>query len=142
MSMFLSESRAPVDDDADGPPAMDAMNELTRPTMAALSTFNGTFLQNAAACQKEWLKFLQLRIKENLAMPGRLSCCRSLPEIQAVYADYWSRALGQYQDEFQTLTQTALGHSSETEKPVYRNGGTSLDVPRAAVRYESRPEAH
>lgn len=129
----------------DGAVALETMTELTRPAMAALNTFNGTFLQNAAACQKEWLRFLNLRVKENLAMPAKLSACRSLPELQTLYVDYWTRAVEDYQKEYQALAQTAMGQSGSVEKQPLPNGRQVPEAQppqRTQQRYEVRDEAH
>lgn len=126
---------------------MDAVAELAKPGMAALTSFNGAFLQNAAACQKEWLRFLDVRIKENMAMPAKLSNCRSLPEIQSVYTDYWSRAFQQYQNEMQVLTSTVLGTTGAVANmaapPAGPSGsGTREANGRPTLEVRRPPAAH
>ena len=81
-------------------------NEIARPASKAMDAFNSNMLKTFTSCQNEWLGFVGRRMQENLSMPARLASCRSMPDVQQVYMDYWNRTIDQYQDEFQTLVRT------------------------------------
>ncbi|MDZ4843618.1 MAG: hypothetical protein SH859_15940 [Hyphomicrobium aestuarii] len=71
-----------------------------------MDAFNSNMLKTFTSCQSEWLGFVGRRMQENLSMCARFASCRSMPDVQKVYMDYWNRTIDQYQDEFQTLVRT------------------------------------
>lgn len=95
--------------------------EVATPVFAAANSFQQTFLKNMMAYQKEWVGFLNTRLHENMAMPARLSGCKSLPEVQQVYIEYCKRTIDQYSHETQSLREIAAainkaGGSGVSEK--------------------------
>jgi hypothetical protein len=82
---------------------LEVLSEISKPALAAATEFQHRTLESMTAYQKEWFGFLNARWQENTAMPARLSACRSLPEVQQVYVDFWQRAADQYSGEYQKL---------------------------------------
>ena len=92
--------------------------EMSSPATATVKTFNATLVEDVSAYQKEWLGFMKQRWLENAALPQRLASCRSLPEVQQVYTDYWRRAADQYGAEWRHLTEISQSrpvHAAEVE---------------------------
>ena len=57
------------------PLGFEALMELNRPALAAMAQMNGKVYDNLAAINRNWVSFLNRRLKEELAMPqqpGRL----------------------------------------------------------------------
>jgi Phasin protein len=99
----------------------EVLAEIATPALAAATSFQRGFIGNMTAYQNEWLAFLNTRLQENMTMPARISACRSLPQVQQVYADYWRRTLEQYSREYQHLGEigNADGQSvSNTAAPT------------------------
>ena len=100
------------------PPDVDPVSEVFNPAMTAATTFNRNLLTTVDACQKDWFFFLNERWHENLKVPERLAGCRTLPEVQQVYLDYWKRAAEQYGVEFQHLGELAQAKPQSAVEPA------------------------
>lgn len=77
--------------------------EVTTPAAAAVKAFNSTLNDTVQACQKECAGFWQVRMHENLVLASRLMTCRTLPEVQQAYADYWRHTAEQYAREYNQM---------------------------------------
>ncbi len=110
------------------PPDINPVSEVLNPAMRAATTYNRNLLASVAAYQNEWLGFLSVRGRENLDFHLRLAHCRTLPELQQTYVDYWKRASEQYGVEFQ--------HLSEIAQPKPQ---PAPETAAAANRVEARP---
>jgi Phasin protein len=122
----------------------EVIAEVTTPVLAAATSFQQGFIQNVMAYQKEWLSFLNTRVQENMAMPARLSGCRSFPEVQQVYMDYCKRTLEQYSRESQSLREIAAASEqlggplgAATTKPAGTVSTPSSETLSARVRLDS-----
>ena len=125
--METTNSVEPPPSGAAGPflASAEIASELARPTSEAMTAFSGSMIATLSSCQREWFGFLGRRMQENMGMPSRLASCRSMPEIQQAYMDYWNRTVDQYQEEFQVLAST-----------IQQTDGK----PRAAAGAAARPE--
>lgn len=81
----------------------ETMLEVTMPANEAVKAFNSTLSDTVQACQKECTGFWHLRLNENFALTTRLMGCRTIPEVQQAYADYWRRTAEQYGHEYSQM---------------------------------------
>lgn len=103
---------------------VETMIEMSTPATEVVKTFNSKLVENVGAYQKEWFGFFSQRWMENVTLPLKLATCRSLPEVQEVYAGYWKRAVEQYKAEFSHVIDAAQHKpltSESDEKPSGRN---------------------
>jgi hypothetical protein len=103
--------------------------EIADPALAAASTFQRGMVASTIACQREWLGFMNRRWQENLEFPGKLARCRTIPEFQQAYFDYWTRVADQYTGEFQQLGKIVQGGplaDLADPKPAAQSSATPL----------------
>ena len=77
----------------------------------------GWFLDALATAQKDWAKFVQRRITENVAVTRQLLGCQCLADAQEIYAQYLETAFHQYREQSQKSVQrseTMAQHLAET----------------------------
>jgi hypothetical protein len=96
---------------------VETMIEMSTPATEVVKTFNSKLVENVGAYQKEWFGFFSQRWMENVTLPLKLATCRSLPEVQEVYAGYWKRAAEQYGAEFSHVIEAAQ-HKPITPEPA------------------------
>jgi len=96
------------------PFGLDALMELHRPTLAAMAQMNGKVYDNIAAINKNWVTFVNRRLKEDLGMPMQLAACKTLPEVYGVYADFFQTAVCDYQSEFEQMGKLGKTLTDET----------------------------
>ena len=97
----------------ESPVNIDAMTRMAHSALTALAEFNGQFFERAVAFNTEWTQFLTRRFNEDVALPQRLTECKSAEEAQEIYVDFWTKALREYQEEFCRLAQ--LGQPATRE---------------------------
>jgi len=102
---------------------------VTTPAVETVKAFNATLNETVQACQKECAGFWRTRMTENLALSSRLMACRSLPEIQQAYVDYWRHTAEQYAKEysqmFHILHHTPHEAGSDAAASTAKNTGAS-----------------
>lgn len=85
---------------------------IAQPSISAIVELNSKFYENAARLGTELSDFVTKRLQEDLTTSQRLITCRSPQEFQQIYADWWSKAFGQYQNELgrvAKLSETMIG---------------------------------
>ena len=82
---------------------IEALSEIATPAVAAATSFQQHTIESMAACQTDWIGFLNLRWHENMGLASQLIGCHSPLEIQTAYFGYWVRAAEQYSKEYQRL---------------------------------------
>jgi len=87
---------------------------MAQPHFNAMVEFNGKLCETAARFGAEWTDFMTKRLREDFAASQRLLSCRTPQDMQQVYADWWSKAFGQYQQEFGRLAKLGETLTGET----------------------------
>ena len=85
------------------PPTLHSM--LQTPLFAIWAEMNGAFMESVATAQKDWMDFVQQRVREDVAVSRQLMRCQSLPEWHQVYAEYLSKTLEQYKEQSSEVVQ-------------------------------------
>ena len=109
--------------DAGLPPLMlpfglEAFMELNRPALAAMAQMNGKVYENIATMNKNWVAFVNRRLKEDLAMPQQLAACKTVQEMYGVYADFFQTAVADYQSEFEQMSKLGKSLAEETAQAM------------------------
>ena len=55
------------------PLGFEALMEINRPALTAMAQMNGKVYDNLAAINRNWVTFINRRLKEELAMPQNLA---------------------------------------------------------------------
>ena len=105
--------------DAIFPPMMmpfgfEAFMELNRPALAAMAQMNGKVYDGIATMNKNWIAFVNRRLKEDLGMPKQLADCKTMNEMYGVCADFLQNAYADYQSEFEQMTKLGKTLADDT----------------------------
>jgi hypothetical protein len=97
------------------PPPFDAtaLLEASRPTLSAAAEVNGRLYETVAALNKEYVGFVNLRLKEDLGLPQQFAACRTLEDVYGVYTGFFQRAVEQYRAEFEHLAKLGQTMASD-----------------------------
>ncbi|HJU31820.1 MAG TPA: phasin family protein [Hyphomicrobiaceae bacterium] len=105
--------------DAGLPPMMlpfgfDALMELNRPALQAMAQVNGKMYDGIATWNRNWVNFLNRRLKEDMAVPQQLAACKTMQDMYGVYAEFFQNACAQYQSEFEQMAKLSKSLASDT----------------------------
>src|SRR5262245_31160056 len=101
------------------PFGLEALMELNRPALAAMAQVNGRVYDNIAAMNKNWVAFLNRRLKEDLGMPKQLAACKTIQEMYGVCADFFQTAVSDYQSEFEQMSKLGKTFADETLQAIH-----------------------
>ncbi len=96
------------------PMGFDALMELNRPALTALAQMNGKVYDGIAAMNKNWVAFVNRRLKEDFAMPQHLAQCKTVRDMYGVYADFFQNAVADYQAEVEQMTKIGKDLADDT----------------------------
>jgi hypothetical protein len=105
------------------PPMMLPFNfesfmELNRPALNAMAQVNGKVYDGLATINKNWVAFINRRLKEDLAMPQQLAACKTVQEMYGVYAEFFQNACSDYQSEFEQMTKLGKSLADDTMQAI------------------------
>ena len=75
------------------PFGLEAFMELNRPALTAMAQMNGKVYENIATMNKNWVAFVNRRLKEDFAMPQQLAACKTVQDMYGVYAEFFQTAV-------------------------------------------------
>ena len=101
------------------PPMMVPFNfesliELNRPALNAMAQMNGKVYDGLATLNKNWIAFINRRLKEDLAVPQQLAACKTVQDMYGVYAEFFQNACSDYQSEFEQMTKLGKSLADDT----------------------------
>ena len=96
------------------PFGFEAIMELNRPALQAMAQMNGKVYDGIATWNKNWVAFLNRRLKEDLAVPQQLAACKTVQEMCGVYAGFFQNACAQYQSELEQMTKLSKSLADDT----------------------------
>src|SRR5262245_59195619 len=119
MSDKASNGRA----DMGFPPMMlpfnfESLMELNRPALNAMAQMNGKVYDGIATMNKNWVAFVNRRLKEDLAMPQQLAACKTMRDMYGVYADFFQNAYADYQSELEQMTKLGKTLADDTMQVI------------------------
>ncbi|MFZ0847607.1 MAG: phasin family protein [Hyphomicrobiaceae bacterium] len=96
------------------PLGFEALMEINRPALTAMAQVNGKVYDNLAAINRNWVTFINRRLKEELAMPQNLASCKTVQDMYGVYSEFFQTAVADYQSEFEQMTKLGKSLAEET----------------------------
>jgi Phasin protein len=96
-----------------------------------------------ASIQREWLNFVDKRLKEDAAFGQNLVACKAPDDIMRVCTSFYRTAFEDYQKEFSTLAQLGAAITTEAIESAKSNGplmeaqlsaASGTPAPHAAAR--------
>jgi hypothetical protein len=100
------------------PLGFEALMELNRPALTALAQMNGKVYDGIAAMNKNWVAFVNRRLKEDLAMPQQLAACKTMRDMYGVYTDFFQNAYADYQSELEQMTKLGKTLADDTMQVI------------------------
>jgi hypothetical protein len=100
------------------PLGFDAMIEMQRPSLTAMAEVNTRLYESISAVNKEWVSFVNRRLKEDLAVPQQLAECKSISDLFRVYAQFFQNACTQYQAGFEQMTKLSSAIAEHALQPL------------------------
>lgn len=95
----------------DRPPASELDEKVLTPSTKS-DKQESTVLQNLFL---EWFEFAGMRLSQHVHLIQTLQDCRSLPDLQQAYSQFWQNAYTQYGEETQRMlrmTRGAVDHAA------------------------------
>jgi Phasin protein len=96
----------------------ESLMELNRPALNAMAQMNGKVYDGLATMNKNWVAFINRRLKEDLAMPQQLAACKTVQDMYGVYAEFFQNACSDYQSEFEQLTKLGKSLADDTMQAI------------------------
>ena len=100
------------------PFGFDALMEINRPALAAMAEVNGKVYENIATMNRNWVAFVNRRLKEDLSVPKQLAGCKTVQEMYSVCADFFQTAVADYQSEFEQMSKLGKAMADETAQAM------------------------
>jgi hypothetical protein len=92
----------------------ESLMELNRPALNAMAQMNGKVYDGLATMNKNWIAFINSRLKEDLAVPQQLAACKTVQDMYGVYAEFFQNACSDYQSEFEQMTKLGKSLADDT----------------------------
>jgi hypothetical protein len=119
--------------------------EMSRNTLTETAKLNSKLSATSQALGKEWTQFVGARLHEDSQLLQALGECRELPSMQRAYAQFWEKALSQYEEETQRLMRIAQGAMEEaahiaqervevTNGNAHGSGASSSSMPPSPMK--------
>ena len=96
----------------------ESLMELNRPALNAMAQMNGKVYDGLATMNKNWVAFINRRLKEDLAMPQQLAACKSVQDMYGVYAEFFQNVCSDYQSEFEQMTKIGKSLADDTIQAI------------------------
>ena len=100
------------------PFGFEAIMELNRPALQAMAQMNGKMYDGIATLNKNWVAFLNRRLKEDLAVPQQLAACKTVQDMCGVYAGFFQNACAHYQSELEQMTKLGKSLADDTMQAI------------------------
>jgi hypothetical protein len=92
----------------------ESLMELNRPALTAMAQMNGKVYDGLATFNKNWVAFINRRLKEDLAVPQQLAACKTVQDMYGVYAEFFQNACSDYKSELEQMTKLSKSLADDT----------------------------
>ena len=92
----------------------ESLMELNRPALTAMAQMNGKVYDGLATLNKNWVAFVNRRLKEDLAVPQQLAACKTVQDMYGVYAEFFQNACSDYKSELEQMTKLSKSLADDT----------------------------
>lgn len=88
------------------------LSQISRNMLTGTTQFQATM----QTLNKEWADFVGTRLQENTQLLRALGECKTLPDAQSAYAQFWEKAASQYSEEAQRVMRITQGAVEEATR--------------------------
>jgi hypothetical protein len=89
--------------------------EMWLPVMCAVVDWNTDIIERVTHSQREWLDLANRRFAAYMAVPQYLGSCRSFENVCSVYADFFQKAVTDYQKPFAEVVKPDIRADSAAD---------------------------
>jgi hypothetical protein len=104
--------------------------------LTAVAQMNGKVYDGLAAMNRNWVGFVNQRLKEDLAMPQHLAACKTVQDMYGVYTEFFQTAYAAYQAQFEQMSK--LGKSLAEDAVQAAQSGAEEVVKSATDKARSK----
>lgn len=101
------------------------LNENALMESTKLNAQGSMFLQNFV---HEWFEFVGKRTRQHLHLIKTIQGCRSLPDLQQTYSEFWQNAFTQYAEEPRRMLLVTQGAVDDASHSAQGNGATEATL--------------
>jgi Phasin protein len=105
--------------------------ELNENMLTQSSKFNAQVSTNYLKFTQEWSEFAGMRLREDMQLIQTIQGCRSLPELQQAYAQYWQNTLAQYGEETRRMLRITQETVDDASQRPLENGAAKVTLHKA-----------
>ena len=113
-------------------PDLARVSEMNGTMLNEIAKFNAQVSTNMQTVGKEWSEFVGMRLREDAQFFRSIHDCRSLQDIQQVYAQFWQTAFTQYGEEAQRMMKLTQGTVEDVTRTARELRDTVTHTDRAA----------
>ena len=113
-------------------PDLARVSEMNGTMLNEIAKFNAQVSTNMQAVGKEWSEFVGMRLREDAQFFHSIHDCRSLQDLQQVYAQFWQTAFTQYGEEAQRMLKLTQGTVEDVSRTAREIRDTVIHTDKAA----------
>lgn len=113
-------------------PDLAKVSELNRNILTQSAKFNAQISMTLQNLGKEWSEFVGMRLREDMQLVRTVQECKSLPDLQQAYTQFWQNAFTQYGEEAQKVFRITQGAVEEAAHAAQENGVAKATLHQAA----------
>lgn len=113
-------------------PDLARVSEMNGTMLNEIAKFNAQVSTNMQSVGKEWSEFVGMRLREDAQLFRSIHDCRSLQDLQQVYAQFWQTAFTQYGEEAQRMMKLKQGTVEDATRNARELRDTVIHTDKAA----------
>ena len=113
-------------------PDLARVSEMNGTMLNEIAKFNAQVSTNMQSVGKEWSEFVGMRLREDAQLFRSIHDCRSLQDLQQVYAQFWQTAFAQYGEEAQRMMKLTQGTVEDATRNARELRDTVIHTDKAA----------
>lgn len=113
-------------------PDLARVSEMNGTMLNEIAKFNAQVSTNMQSVGKEWSEFVGMMLREDAQLFRSIHDCRSLQDLQQVYAQFWQTAFTQYGEEAQRMMKLTQGTVEDATRNARELRDTVIHTDKAA----------
>jgi Phasin protein len=77
---------------------------------------------------QEWSQFVGMRMRQNMHLIQTIQGCRSFPDMQQAYTQFWQNAFTEYGEETRRMLRIIQGAVDDASDAAHGNGATKATL--------------
>ena len=121
------------------PPWLTNPVDLWSPFLNSMQSWSGTMAPKVTTLSTEWMAFVQRRVKEDFALPQHLVTCKAPGEVVQTYADFFRKAMEDYQRQFEEMARLGAESANDRKDPEHVRLEPTAEKSTREPRANSQP---